>query len=236
MNNTNNIISNLLSPAANSSNPNNSVFYIKILYLIILAIITILFGLLPLCFNNCRKNSRLLNYANAFSGGIFLGIGFFHLFPEANENFEKYFSTPGGKSSFFFGLPMSYLLAFLSYSLILYLEKVAFNSHALIAHTHNHDEHHDEIDEKDLNEPLLDKKKKDEVFYHDCMNNIYENDKELKDSSDEEMGQDEQVIRNIVNSKRQFSSVLQSRNLSKIKLIFKFNTNFYYYSVFSWRK
>jgi isochorismate synthase EntC len=111
---------------------------------------------------------------------------------------------------------MSYLLAFLSYSLILYLEKVAFNSHSLIAHTHNN--LNDDLAEKGLNEPLLDKEKNknenDEV-YHDCTHNLYENDSNIKNSSDEEIGQDEQIIRNIVSSKGQFSSLLQSRNLSK---------------------
>jgi zinc transporter ZupT len=215
-NNNMNIINNSPIADLNSSNASNYVFYVKILYLIIMAMITSIFGLLPLCFNNCRKDSRLLNYANAFSGGIFLGIGFFHLFPEANENFEKYFATPEGKSSFIFGMPMSYLLAFLSYSLILYLEKVAFNSHSLIAHTHNN--LNDDLAEQGLNEPLLDKEKNknenDEV-YHDCTHNLYENDSNIKNSSDEEIGQDEQIIRNIVSSKGQFSSLLQSRNLSK---------------------
>ena len=112
-----------------------SIFYIKIFYLIIIWSISFLFGLLPLCFNNCRKDLRLLNYANAFSAGIFLGIGFFHLMPEASENFENYFLNEG-KNSMFNKLPVSYLLAFLSYCFILYIEKVAFNSHALIAHTH----------------------------------------------------------------------------------------------------
>ena len=199
-----------------STNSSYYVFYLKIVYLIIMAIITALFGLLPLCFNNCRKDTRLLNYANAFSGGIFLGIGFFHLFPEANENFEKYFATPEGKNSHIFGLPMSYLLAFLSYSFILYLEKVAFNSHVLIAHTHKHD--NNDIEENNLNEPLLGNTDKDKV-YHDC--NLYEkgndniNNENLKNSSDEEIGQDEQIIRNVVSSKGQFSSLLHSRNLSK---------------------
>jgi hypothetical protein len=191
----------------------NYVFYVKILYLIIMAVITTFFGLLPLCFNNCRKDTRLLNYANAFSGGIFLGIGFFHLFPEANENFEIYFSSPEGKSSFIFGWPMSYLLAFMSYSLILYLEKVAFNSHSLIAHTHINGGN----EYSNLNEPLLGNDEKKEIF-HDCTKNLYDNydNLNMKNSSeDEEIGQDEQIIRNVVSSKGQFSSLLQSRNLSK---------------------
>jgi zinc transporter 1/2/3 len=192
-----------------------SVFYLKIFYLIIIWAISFIFGLLPLCFNNCRKDLRLLNYANAFSAGIFLGIGFFHILPEATENFENYFLNEG-KDSYIKGWPIVYLLAFLSYSLILYIEKVAFNSHALIAHTHKHDKN--DIEENNLNEPLLGNTDKDKV-YHDC--NLYEkgndniNNENLKNSSDEEIGQDEQIIRNVVSSKGQFSSLLHSRNLSK---------------------
>ena len=209
------------------------VFYLKIFYLIIMALITSLFGLLPLCFNNCRKDTRLLNYANAFSGGIFLGIGFFHLFPEANENFDKYFTTPEGKRSYIFGLPMSYLLAFLSYSFILYLEKVAFNSHALIAHTHTLKNDSNEIEENNLNEPLLGNKDKDKVF-HDC--NLYENGNNMSNSNlknnseDEEIGQDEQIIKNIVSSKGQFSSLLQSRNLSK-SIIYLYYIIYFFYNL-----
>ena len=199
----------ILSP----SNASNYVFYIKILYLIIIAAITSIFGLLPLCFNNCRKDTRLLNYANAFSGGIFLGIAFFHLFPEANENFELYFSSLEGQNSLILGWPISYLLAFLSYSLILYLEKVAFNSHALIAHTHKNDGN----EENNLKEPLLENSDKEKIF-HDCTHDLYDNEINLNltnSSEDEENGQDEQIIRNVVSSKGQFSSLLQSRNLSK---------------------
>ena len=209
-NNTN--ITNPLLEFLSINNPSNYVFYMKVLYLVIMALITAIFGLLPLCFDNCRKDTRILNYANAFSGGIFLGIGFFHLFPEANENFEIYFASPEGKNSYIFGWPMSYLLAFLSYSLILYLEKVAFNSHALIAHTHTHIQ--EDIEENNLNEPLLGNNQKDTVF-HDCTNHLYE-ENNLKNSSDEEeIGNDEKIIRNVVSSKGQFSSLLQSRNLSK---------------------
>ena len=209
-NNTN--IINPLLEFLSINNPSNYVFYIKITYLVIMALITAVFGLLPLCFDNCRKDTRILNYANAFSGGIFLGIGFFHLFPEANENFEIYFASPEGKNSYIFGWPMSYLLAFLSYSLILYLEKVVFNSHALIAHTHTHIQ--EDIEENNLNEPLLGNNQKDTVF-HDCTNHLYE-ENNLKNSSDEEeIGNDEKIIRNVVSSKGQFSSLLQSRNLSK---------------------
>ena len=171
INNNTTIEENSLLKLLSPNNVSNYIFYIKILYLIIIAAITSIFGLLPLCFNNCRKNTRLLNYANAFSGGIFLGIAFFHLFPEANENFELYFSSVEGKNSHIFGGPMSYLLAFLSYSLIIYLEKVAFNFHDLIAHTHKNDGNED----NNLKEPLLENSYKDKIF-HDCTRDFYDND------------------------------------------------------------
>ena len=205
-----------------------SIFYIKIFYLIIIWAIAFVFGLLPLCFNNCRKDLRLLNYANAFSAGIFLGIGFFHLMPEASESFENYFLNEGS-NSIFKNIPISYLLAFLSYCFILYIEKVAFNSHALIAHTHG-DESNIEYDENfdELKEPLIGgNNKSNKKIYHDCTNNLYEdnnnNDVNLfyrqnLDGNDE-IGNDEQIIRNIISSKGQFSSVLHSRNLSKCNII-----------------
>ena len=211
-----------------TSQNSTSIFYLKLFYLIIIWAISFIFGLLPLCFNNCRKDLRLLNYANAFSAGIFLGIGFFHLMPEATESFENYFLNEG-KNSFIKGWPMAFLLAFLCYSFILYLEKVAFNSHVLIAHTHTHREEINNVEDKDnindLNTPLLVDHNNDiennNKIYHDCINDLYEdnNNAEIyfKNNNNEngEIGNDEQIIRNIISSKGQFSSVLHSRNLSK---------------------
>ena len=206
-----------------------SIFYIKIFYLIIIWAIAFVFGLLPLCFNNCRKDLRLLNYANAFSAGIFLGIGFFHLMPEASESFENYFLNEGS-NSIFKNIPISYLLAFLSYCFILYIEKVAFNSHALIAHTHGDElsiENDENLDE--LKEPLISGSfKNNKKIYHDCTNDLYDEENNNNDidlfykqnrEGNDEIGNDEQIIRNIISSKGQFSSVLHSRNLSKFKII-----------------
>ena len=227
LNNQENIPSNLTNIYLSiQSQASSSVFYIKIFYLIIIWTISFIFGLLPLCFDNCRKDLRLLNYANAFSAGIFLGIGFFHLLPDSTENFESYFLNEG-KNSTIKGWPMVYLLAFISYSFILYLEKVAFNSHALIAHTHG-DEDNKENDEnvEELKEPLLsgNNNKGNKIIYHDCIDDLDENDnndKNLFFPENNNERDDEQIIRNIISSKGQFSSVLHSRNLSKY-LIFLF--------------
>lgn len=76
-----------------------------------------------------------MGIANAFSGGIFLGIGLFHLLPEGQEKFEG-----NGLLSKY---PSAYFLAFCAYSLILFIEKVAFNSHQLIDHGHDHGHSHE---------------------------------------------------------------------------------------------
>ena len=238
----NSTINYILLSNQNLSLTSSHIFYLKIFYLIIIFTISLIFGLLPLCFNNCRKDLRLLNYANAFSAGIFLGIGFFHLMPDATENFENYFINEG-KTSFINGWPMPYLLAFLSYSFILYLEKVAFNSHALVAHTHGDEEHFlNEDKENELKEPLLGSNnninKSSKKIYHDCTYNLYDENNDNESyfqhnnnniNDNDEIGKDEQIIRNIISSKGQFSSVLHSRNLSK----FIYYYNKIIYSVFA---
>lgn len=109
-------------------NPSESsfLFYFKIFSFVIIVIITFSFGLLPIFFAKYRQTT-ILNYANTFAGGIFIGIGLFHLLPDASFDFDQYYRSKEGSSSFFYGFPMSYFIAFLSYSFILYLEKVAFS-------------------------------------------------------------------------------------------------------------
>lgn len=97
------------------------------------------FGMMPHFIKSCRESTKFLNFANAFSGGLFLGIGLFHILPEAHESLEELTSAP-----------LAFFLAFASYALILFVEKVAFNSHALVhghghghGHGHDHHEHHE---------------------------------------------------------------------------------------------
>ncbi len=56
--------------------------------------------------------------------------------------------------------PFPFFLAFLTYSLILFIEKIAFNSHALIEHDHgDHDHAHNHSAKKDRSKIELDDKK-----------------------------------------------------------------------------
>ena len=127
-NNTNDLINLLITNSLTKEEPSSFLFYFKLFSFLIITVITFGFGLLPLYFSKFRQGHIILNYANPFSGGIFIGIGLFHLLPDASYNFEQYYRTPEGSSSFFYGFPMSDFIAFLSYSFILYLEKVAFSS------------------------------------------------------------------------------------------------------------
>jgi len=132
----------LITNNLNREESSSFLFYFKLFSFLVITVITFGFGLLPLYFSRFREGHIILNYANPFSGGIFIGIGLFHLLPDASYNFEQYYRSPEGSSSFFYGFPMSYFIAFLSYSFILYLEKVAFSS--------------EEADLKDNNNLLLD--------------------------------------------------------------------------------
>jgi len=109
--------------------------------MIIMFTIVVITGNLPLRWKRFQKGSPLLNLANAFSGGLFLSVGLCHLLPEAGEVFESYFSqeaehteTEGDHKH----LPWANLLCFVSFALILFIEKVAFSSHA--HHFHHGDD------------------------------------------------------------------------------------------------
>lgn len=221
--------------------------YFKIGCILIITLVSLLFGLMPL-YCNIKKSSKLLGIANAFSGGLFMGIGLFHLLPEAGENFQSYYMTPEGQKSIIVGQPLSYFIAFISYSLILFLEKVAFNSHSLTAHTHGEGRshiHHDDLDEPLLNEfdeeenlKGRDIKNKNDIaeqffvntsneknkkVYHDCTNNIYYPTNRSSDNvinnkhyiEEHDSDEDENTLKNVLSSKGQFASFLQTRNILK---------------------
>ena len=87
------------------------------------------FGLMPYYIKRFRTSTKFLSISNAFSGGLFLGIGLFHVLPESAEKLKEY------------ELPWAYFCAYISYALILFVEKVAFNSHSLL---HGHGNSHKE--------------------------------------------------------------------------------------------
>lgn len=93
---------------------------VKIVSIFVFLGMAMAFGLMPYYIKKFRTNPKFLSISNAFSGGLFLGIGLFHVLPESAEMLEEY------------SLPWAYFCAYLSYALILFVEKVAFNSHSLL--------------------------------------------------------------------------------------------------------
>ena len=168
-----------------SINPSESsfLFYFKLFSFAIILIITFSFGLLPIFFAKYRQTT-ILSYANPFAGGIFIGIGLFHLLPDASFDFEQYYNSKEGSKVFFKGFPMSYFIAFLSYSLILYLEKVAFSTDEKKSENDlNIDEDKEKKENKsndEIYEPLL--KEENNI---DNNNNDVNDNKEILDKEDE---------------------------------------------------
>ena len=111
---------------------------VKIVSIIVFLAMSLVFGLMPYYTKKCRTSTNFLSISNSFSGGLFLGIGLFHVLPESAETLEYH------------KLPFASFCAYLSYALILFIEKVAFNSHSFL-----HKKEENNKGNKELNiEPL----------------------------------------------------------------------------------
>ncbi len=108
---------------------------IKLVSLVFLLGMAIGFGFMPYFITSCRKSNTFLSLSNAFSAGIFLGMGLFHILPESAEMLEE--ATD---------VPLAYICCFLSYALILFVEKIAFNSHSIVHAAHCHEDEHPHCD------------------------------------------------------------------------------------------
>ena len=121
---------------------------IKICSILVLLLISTSFGFMPYFITFCRKSNKFLSLSNSFSAGIFLGLGFFHILPEAAEMVHK-------KTEF----PLAYVCCFLSYSLNLFVEKVVFgNSHEMLHKGLGHDSEHEKIEIEGKNESIRNQK------------------------------------------------------------------------------
>ena len=95
----------------------DSILILKLISIPSLFLLCFIFGILPYAIKKCRMNESFLSYANTFSGGLFFGIGQFHLLAEGVEKLSKYYN-----------LPLPYFLSAGGYSLILFIQKVIFGN------------------------------------------------------------------------------------------------------------
>lgn len=115
-------------------------------------------GMLPVKVKACRKSISLLGIANAFACGVFVGISIMHIMPEQvgawdeiacndwldDQNNGKSESDPtrATKEECPDAYPLPFLLLAIGYTIMLLLDKVVFDSHALL---HGHGDKHDII-------------------------------------------------------------------------------------------
>ena len=105
-----------------------SLIVIKVTSMVSFFLMILIVGSLPLRLKAFKENKviileniffkTLLSLTAAFSGGLFISVGMIHLLPEAVENFELVLPEKGA-------FPFAYLATVLSFTLILFIEKIA---------------------------------------------------------------------------------------------------------------
>ena len=63
-------------------------FILKIVSIISMFAMGLIFGVMPNYIQSCKQSPTFLGLSNSFAGGLFLGIGLFHILPESAEKFE----------------------------------------------------------------------------------------------------------------------------------------------------
>jgi len=106
------------------------VFWVKVGFCIFVFLEAFLTGLIPTWSKSCRESPKILGIANSFAAGVFLAIAIVHILPEEAANWAEL--NPDNPEPF----PLPYFLMFCGYTLILIIDKVMFDTHALFEHTH----------------------------------------------------------------------------------------------------
>ena len=112
------------------------IFWTKIIFIILCFLEGAISGMFPTWSASCRENPKILGIANSFAGGVFLAIAFTHIAP---EEIEAWNTLPTNTHTNADGdvvendkiFPLPELLIFTGYTIILILDKVLFDSHAL---------------------------------------------------------------------------------------------------------
>jgi len=84
-------------------------------------------GAIPFCVPKCRDSKQCLSFLNCFAAGIFFGMAFIHILPEADEMYTEYVTEELGYRRVF---PLPYVLAFAGYLIILLIDRVLSQAHS----------------------------------------------------------------------------------------------------------
>lgn len=113
----------------------NGVFWAKIVTIVILWCEAYFCGIFPTLSKNCRENPAVLGVANCFSAGVFIALCLVHILPEEVEAWDGIMAEKGVDDEPF---PLPYVIVFCGYTLLLLVDKVAFDTHAAFD---DHDHH-----------------------------------------------------------------------------------------------
>jgi zinc transporter ZupT len=112
----------------------DATFWWKLSFIFVVFFEAFLTGLIPTWSKTCRENPKILGIANSFAAGVFLAIAFCHILPEEAANWSELRAAQGVDEPF----PLPYVLLFCGYTLILLIDKVMFDTHALFDDGHGH--------------------------------------------------------------------------------------------------
>ena len=110
-------------------------FWVKIGFIIFVFFEALLSGYFPTWSKKCRESPKILGIANSFAAGVFIAIALVHILPEEAANWAGL--HPPEADPF----PLPYFLVFCGYCLILVIDKVMFDTHALFDHDDEHGDH-----------------------------------------------------------------------------------------------
>ena len=101
-----------------------TIFWIKFGFIIVCFLQGMVGGLIPVYCEGCRTNPKIFGVANAFAAGVFLAISLVHMLPEEIEAWNAYRGKEGA-------FPLPETLCFAGYTMIMILDKVMFDTHAM---------------------------------------------------------------------------------------------------------
>ena len=128
----------------------DSLTLIKVGFIFVFLLEGFISGLAPVKLPACRNHASVLGIANAFAGGVFIAIALTHIFPEVSADWIEYNEHhhhddgPYGHGDDESPWPMPFILIFVGYTFILIIDKVLFDTHALVDHDHEHEHEHEE--------------------------------------------------------------------------------------------
>jgi hypothetical protein len=137
------------------------------------------------------------------SGGIIIGIGLFLLLPSATEHFKDYFKLDEHDKDHgpWEEMPYSYFLAFVAYSFLLFVEKIALSYSISPEHSHDHGHEHGEH------------KHRATVVRTPDLQQV-----EVKCDNDDCEDDEEEIIKNVVSSRGRLASFMQKQECKYISL------------------